>query len=162
MLETSTPPLGIEFALTSGKHRVEQQHPSVGNVLRQLVVEQSWLGGFLVSLDQNLANSHTPATLAQSLLHRLAGTHDRHAADLALELDTIVRSTHGRGDHVLLDGQVVQALLDKQANNAVGVEDEVGAVCVLVADDAMERKDMLVDVRLERFSQGIRTCLQHT
>ena len=41
---------------------------------------------------------------------------------------------------------MVQALLDKQANNAVGVEDEVGAVCVLVADDAMERKDLLVDL----------------
>ena len=66
----------VPSTLTSGKHRVEQQHPSVGNVLRQLVVEQSWLGGFLVSLDQNLANSHTPATLAQSLLHRLAGTHN--------------------------------------------------------------------------------------
>ena len=47
---------------------------------------------------------------------------------------------------MLLDGQVVQALLDEQANDAVGMEDEVGAVCVLVADDAAERKDMLVDV----------------
>ena len=63
---------------------------------------------------------------------------------------------------MLLDGQVVQTLLDEQANDAVGVEDEVGAVCVLVADDATERKDMSVDVRLERFSQGIRTCLEHT
>ena len=146
MLETSTPPSGIRFALTGSKHRIEQQHPSVGDVLGQLVVEQSRLGGLLISLDQNLANSHTPAALAQSLLHRLAGTHDRHAADLALELDAIVCPTHRRGDHVLLDGQVVQALLDEQANDAVGMEDEVGAVCVLVADDAAERKDMLVDV----------------
>jgi hypothetical protein len=56
---------------------------------------------------------------------------------------------------VLLDRQVVQALLDEQANNAVGVENEVGAVCVLVADDAVERKAMLVGVRLNRFSQKI-------
>jgi len=55
---------------------------------------------------------------------------------------------------VLLHGQVVEALLDEQANNAVGVEDEVGAVCVLVADDAVERKDKSVDVRLEWFSQN--------
>ena len=40
-------------------------------------------------------------------------------------------------DHVLLDGQVVQALLDEEANNTVRVEDEVGAVCVLVADNAV-------------------------
>jgi hypothetical protein len=54
---------------------------------------------------------------------------------------------------VLLHGQVVEALLDEQANNAVGVEDEVGAVCVLVADDAVEKKYMSVDGRLDRFSQ---------
>lgn len=59
----------VPSTLTSGKHRVEQQHPSVGNILGQLVVEQSGLGGLLVSLDQNLANPYTPATLPQSLLH---------------------------------------------------------------------------------------------
>jgi hypothetical protein len=60
---------------------------------------------------------------------------------------------------VLLNGQVVQALLNEQADDAVGVEDEVGAIRVLVADDAVERKDMSADVRLERFSQNIRACL---
>ena len=55
---------------------------------------------------------------------------------------------------MLLHRQVVQALLDEQANNAVGVEDEVGAICVLVADDAVEREDMSVDVRLEWFNQN--------
>ena len=63
---------------------------------------------------------------------------------------------------MLLDGQVVQALFDEQANNAVGVEDEVGAVCVLVADNAVERKDLSVDIPLKRFSQNTRACLQHT
>lgn len=56
---------------------------------------------------------------------------------------------------MLLHGQVVQALLDEQANDAVGVEDEVGAVCVLVADDAVEREAVLVGVRLDRSSQKI-------
>ena len=46
---------------------------------------------------------------------------------------------------MLLNGQVVQALLNEQADDAVGVEDEVGAVRVLVADDAVERKDISVD-----------------
>lgn len=110
-------------------------------------------------MDQDLANPYTPAAFAQSLLHRLASTHDRHAANLALEFDAIVCPTYRRSDHVLLDGQVVQALLYEQANNAVGVEDEVGAVCVLVADDTMEGKDMSVDVRLEWFSQNIMACL---
>jgi hypothetical protein len=35
---------------------------------------------------------------------------------------------------------VVQTLFDEQANNAVGVEDEVGTVRVLVADDAARRE----------------------
>jgi hypothetical protein len=50
---------------------------------------------------------------------------------------------------------VVQALLDEQTNNAVGVEDEVGAVCVLVADDAAERRSMSVDVQSKWSSQKI-------
>jgi hypothetical protein len=45
---------------------------------------------------------------------------------------------------VLLDGQVVQAFFDKQADNTVGVEDEVGTVCVFVADDAVKKRDLLV------------------
>jgi hypothetical protein len=47
---------------------------------------------------------------------------------------------------VLLDRQVVQALLDEQADDTVGVEDEIGAVCVFVADDAVERRELLVFV----------------
>jgi hypothetical protein len=39
---------------------------------------------------------------------------------------------------------VVQTLLDEQANNTVGVEDEVGTVCVFVADDAVGRRGLLV------------------
>jgi hypothetical protein len=49
---------------------------------------------------------------------------------------------------------MVQALLDEQANNEVGVENEVGAVCVLVADDAVEKKDMSVDIQWKWFSQN--------
>ena len=63
---------------------------------------------------------------------------------------------------MLLHGQVVQTFLDEQANNAVGVEDEVGAICVLVADDAVERRDMSVNHLLERSSQNTRACSQHT
>lgn len=45
---------------------------------------------------------------------------------------------------MLLHGQVVQTLFDEKANYAVGVEDEVGAVRVLVADDAVQKRDMSV------------------
>lgn len=45
---------------------------------------------------------------------------------------------------MLLHGQVVQTLFDEQANDTVGVEDEVGAVRVLVADDADQKRDMSV------------------
>lgn len=45
---------------------------------------------------------------------------------------------------MLLDGQVVQTLLDEQADDTVRVEDEVGAVCVFIADDAVERRGLSV------------------
>lgn len=70
------------------------------------------------------------------MLHRLASSHDRDPTNLALELDAIVRLAHRRGDSVLLYGQVVETFLDEQADDSVGVKDEVGAVCVLVADHA--------------------------
>ena len=71
------------------------------------------------------------------MFHGLASAHDRHSTDLALELDAIVGPTDGCCNHVLLHGQVVETFLYKQTNNTVGVEDEVGSVRVLVADDAV-------------------------
>jgi len=56
---------------------------------------------------------------------------------------------------VLLDRQVVQAFLDEQANDAVGVEDEVGAVCVLVADDTVSGEIMSAHMQVERLSRNI-------
>jgi hypothetical protein len=50
---------------------------------------------------------------------------------------------------VLLDGQVVQAFFDEQANDAVGVEYEVGAVCIFVADDAVRQKAISVYAGLD-------------
>ena len=41
---------------------------------------------------------------------------------------------------MLLYGQVVETFLDKQTNDAVRVEDEVGSVRVLVADDTVVRR----------------------
>ena len=135
---TSRKPESAEFWLrhTCSQHRIKQQDPSILDVLRQLVVEQPRLARLLVSLNENLAYPDTPAALPQGLLHRLAGSHDRDSTDLALELDAIVCLTHRRGDGMLLYGQVVETFLDKQADDSIGVEDEVGAVGVLVADHA--------------------------
>ena len=41
---------------------------------------------------------------------------------------------------MLLHGQVVESLLDKQTTNAVRMKDEIGSVCVLVADNAVARR----------------------
>jgi hypothetical protein len=51
---------------TSGKHGVEQQHPAVGNVLGQLVVEQLGLARLLVSLDQDLTDPDRPAAVPEA------------------------------------------------------------------------------------------------
>ena len=41
------------------------------------------------------------------------------------------------GDGVLDDGEVVEALFDEEPDDAVGVEDKVGAGGVLVADHTL-------------------------
>jgi hypothetical protein len=56
---------------------------------------------------------------------------------------------------VLLHGQVVETFLYKQTNNAVGVEDKVGSVCVLVADDTVSRRRKSVSGRV--YSSGWKT-----
>ena len=122
---------------TGGKHRIQQQHPSLGNVLGQLDVEEARLGRLLVSLDEDLADANGAATIAEALLHSLAGAHDRDAADLALELDARVRPTDRGGDHVLDDGEVVEAFLDQEPDDAVRVKDEVRSRGSLVPDQTV-------------------------
>lgn len=55
---------------------------------------------------------------------------------------------------MLLNGQVVETFLDEETDYAVGVKDEVGAICVLVADDAVERF-------LSAFVQVVRSSSAH-
>lgn len=98
---------------TSSKHRIKQQHPTIRNILRQLIIEQLGLARLLVPLDEDLTNPDGAAAVPQSLLHSLAGSHDGNATDLALEHDARVRPSDGRGDDMLDDGEVVQAFLDE-------------------------------------------------
>lgn len=121
--------------LTSRQHGVKQKHPSVGNVLGELVVKELGLGGLLVALDEDLADPHGAAALPEALLHGLAGPHDGHTANLALEDEAIVGAPDGGRHRVLNRGQVVEALLYEQTDDPVGVEDEVPALRLLVADD---------------------------
>lgn len=97
--------------LTRGEHGIQQQHPSISDVFGYLGVKQLWLARLLVTLDENLADTHGAAALAQPLLHRLARPHDRNTADLALEREAIIMLVRGRDDGVLHRGQVVQTLL---------------------------------------------------
>lgn len=120
--------------LTSGQHRIQQQDPPVRNVLWKLVIVQLRLRRLLVPLNKNLPDPHRSTTIPQTLLHRLTSPHNGHAADLALKLDADIVPADRGADLVADDGQVVQALLDKQTNDAIGIEDEVCAACVLVSD----------------------------
>ena len=127
---------GHDGRATGGKHGVQEENPAVGNVLGELVVKELGHSRLLVALDQDLSDADGPAAVPQALLHGLAGTHDGHAADLPLEGQSLVGAAdggrHGAGDC----GEVVEALLDQEADDAVGVEDEVPSVRVLVTDDA--------------------------
>ncbi len=67
---------GFEGAAACGEHGVEEEDVALGNVLRQLCVEEVREGCLLVALDQNLPDAHAPAALLQRLLHRLASPHD--------------------------------------------------------------------------------------
>ena len=149
---------GHDGRAARGKHGVEEKDPSVGNVFGELVVKELGHGRLLVSLDQDLADADGPAAVPQALLHGLAGTHDRHAADLALEGQTIVGATDGGRHGAGHCGEVVEALLDEEADDAVRVEDEVPSVRIFVTDDAggmlalpvnLIRGDMEPDIRQE-------------
>ena len=70
------------------------------------------------------------------MLHALAGTHDRDTADFAFEGDAGVGAADWGGDRSGGDGQVVEAFFDEEPDDAVGVEDEVGAGAGGVADHA--------------------------
>lgn len=125
----------IDFSLlTRSEHGIQQQYPSLSNVFGDLGVEQLGLARLLVTLNEDLANTHGAAALAQTLLHGLARPHDRHTADLALEREAIIVLVRGRDDGVLHGGEVVEALLHQQPDDPVRVEDEVSPVGSLVTD----------------------------
>ena len=122
---------------TSRQHRIQQQNPPLLYILGQLTIKQLRLTSLLIALNQNLANPHTPTTLSEGLLHRLAGTHDGDAANFALKLDAGVGAADGGGDGVREDGEVVQRFFHEEAVDAVAVEDEVRAGRAFVADHAV-------------------------
>jgi hypothetical protein len=91
-------------------------------------------------LDKDFSDAHRAAAIAQALFHALAGAHNGNAADFALEAHAGVGlAGHGGGDGGGDDGEVVQAFFDEEADDAVGVEDEVSAVGAFVTDHAIER-----------------------
>jgi len=138
---------------TCGQHGIQEQNPSVGNVLWQLVVKQARPRRLLVSLDEDLADADGAAAVPQTALEALSGAHDRHAADLALELQSIVGMAYRGLDSGGDSREVVQAFLDQKTNDAVGVEDEVCTSRLLVADDAVggaRRHVLAVFSRLRR------------
>lgn len=164
--DTSTSKITVLSFFVRTKHGVEKQHPSVCNVLWQLCVDctrgrTTWSALFndrhdctgtaafartqlrhcrlLVSLNENLANPHRAATLAQPALHRLAGTEDAYTTDPALKRHAVVGQARRCLDRVLERGQVVEPLLDEEPDDAVAVEDEVGARRPFVPDDRQER-----------------------
>ncbi|KAI6766172.1 hypothetical protein HG530_007242 [Fusarium avenaceum] len=119
---------------TSSKHGIQKKHPSIRNILGQFVVEELGLSRFLVTLDQDLSNTNRAAAVTETLLHSLTSSHDRHAANLALEHETIVSATNRRSDSVLNDRQMVKTFLNKQSNDSIGIEDEVCALRLFATD----------------------------
>lgn len=127
---------------TGGKHGVQQEDVSVGDVLGQLVVEESGLSGLLVSLDENLSDSNGPAAVSQTLLHGLSSSHDGDTTNLSLKCKTLELGAGWRLDELIGHGKLVETLLDEQTDDSVRVEDEVRPRGVLVSDDGVETKKL--------------------
>jgi hypothetical protein len=125
---------GHDCTTTGGKHRVEQEYPAVLNIGRELIIEELGFAGLLVALDQDLANADGATAFPQTLLHRLARSHDGHAANLTLEPHPNIIFPNRRGHGVGDNWEVVEAFFNQEANNAVRVEDEIGPLGVLVPD----------------------------
>lgn len=104
---------GHERRATGSQHRIEQQNPSVGNILWKLLIVKLGLRRLLVSLNKDLSNPHRPTALPQTLLHGLSSTHNGNTADLALELDALVALSNRGGDSALHDGQMVKTFLNE-------------------------------------------------
>ena len=120
--------------LTGSEHRIEKQHPSICNVFWQLVVEQPGFGSLFIPLNEDLADTNRATAITKALLHCLARPHYGHPANPPLEANAGVGPTNRRGDCVLDNGQMIQALLHQEADDAVGVEDKVCSLRVLVAN----------------------------
>lgn len=106
------------------------------NVLWKFVVKKLRQSSLLISLDQDLADSHGSATVSQTLLHGLTSSHDGDTADFPLKHEPIVGVTNRSGDISLNDRKVVQSLFNKQTDDAIGVKNEIGPVSILVTDHA--------------------------
>lgn len=115
---------------TCCKHGVQKQDPTVGDIFRELIVEQSRLARVLITLDEYLSNANRAAAVAQALLHRFTCAHDRDTTYFALELYASIRATYRCCDGTLDSGKMIQSFLYQQADNAVGVEYEVRPDCV--------------------------------
>lgn len=120
--------------LTSCKHGIKEKDPSISNVSRELIVKQLGHTSLLVPLDKNFSNANRSAAVAQSLFHGLACAHNRDTADLSFKFDTKVGPSNGGSDGLLNNGEVVQAFLHQQPNDAVRIEDEIGTGGSLVSD----------------------------
>ena len=96
-----------------------------------------WFSSLLISLDEDLSNSHTPTAFTQGLLHRFTSTHNRDSTDLALKLDTGIRSADWRRDSMRQDGQVIEGLFYQKSADTIAVKDEVGTLGILVSDHAI-------------------------
>lgn len=70
-------------------------------------------------------------------------------------MNTRVLVIDGSSDDVLGDGEVIKTFLDKKTDNAIRVEDEIGAVGVFIADDSVYGVRCQSALRLE-YQQAIK------
>lgn len=68
------------------------------------------------------------------MLHGFTSSHDGDTADFALELDSIIGAASDRGgDCVLHNRKMVETLFDKESDDSVGIEDEIGTDCFFIS-----------------------------
>mmetsp|Transcript_2300 Transcript_2300/g.4679 ORF Transcript_2300/g.4679 Transcript_2300/m.4679 type:complete len:368 (+) Transcript_2300:929-2032(+) len=95
-------------------------------------------------VDEDLANLDSLAAVSEGVLHRLPRPYDAHPAQPFAESHANVHAVRRSGHHLLREGQLAEAVLNHQADEAVGVEHKVRLGGVAVADGGVHAARLVV------------------
>lgn len=116
---------GLNDRIPCGHDGIHQQHLSPRNIIWEPRVDHSRLVRFRVALHQDLSYPNRATAVPQPLFHGLATANNRDATVSGTISEAFIGMSGGSYHFALGVGQLVQALLDYNTNQSVGVEFEI-------------------------------------